>query len=251
MAAARPFIALPARSAVAAEGLRTEVVAVGARYAAAIERAGGQPILLPPFAVPDGDTRMRAQRALTCADALVMVGGTDIDPARYGEARHEKTVVVDAAQDTFEFALLEAALTARMPVLAICKGMQALNVVLGGSLVQHLPDDPARDAHRKVHHDVLLADDSLVARAVGAVKVNGHSMHHQAVARLGDSLRVTGHAADGTIEAIELAEGWVVGVQWHPEDTADHDVHQAALFAALVAQARSWADGERSRPVAP
>jgi putative glutamine amidotransferase len=131
--------------------------------------------------------------------------------------------------------------------------MQVLNVALGGSLVQHLPDDPSRGAHRKVHHEVHLADDSLVAHAVGALDVSGHSVHHQAVAHVGDCLRVTGRASDGTIEAVELDRGWVVGVQWHPEDTADHDPQQSALFAALVDQARGRAaqDPGRRSPVVP
>ena len=96
----------------------------------------------------------------------------------------------------------------------------------------------AAGAHRKVHHEVHLAAGSLVAEAIGATDVCGHSFHHQAVDRVGDGLRITGHAADGTIEAVELVEGWVVGIQWHPEDTAAHDAHQSALFEALVAQAR-------------
>jgi putative glutamine amidotransferase len=253
MAATRPFIALPGRRADAAEGLRTEVVAVGARYAEAIERAGGQPILLPRFSAQDDDgLRVQAMSALLRVDALVMIGGADIDPARYGEPRHEKTAGVDAHQDAFEFALLQAALDIGLPVLAICRGMQALNVVLGGSLLQHLPDDPSRDAHRKVHHEVHLADESLVARAVGSLDVCGHSLHHQAVAHVGAGLRVTGRTTDGTIEAIELERGWVVGVQWHPEDTAAHDPQQSALFTALVREAAARDRGSaRPSPFAP
>jgi putative glutamine amidotransferase len=232
----RPLVALPGRRAEPVEGLRSEIVAARARYTAAIDRAGGQPLVLPPFGEDDSMSE-RASDVLSRVDALVMVGGADIDPARYCEARHDETAGVDALQDSFEFALLEAALAIDLPVLAICRGMQALNVVLGGSLVQHLPDDPSRDAHRKVHHEVHLADDSIVARVVGAIDLHGHSVHHQAVARVGDGLRVTGRAPDGTVEAVEFDRGWVVGVQWHPEDTAEHDPQQSALFAALVAQA--------------
>jgi putative glutamine amidotransferase len=239
MAGKRPFVALPGRSADSAAGLRTEVVAAGARYATALERAGGQPVVLPPFGEDDDDAmHARARLVLSRVDALVMLGGADIDPARYGAPRHAETDGVDPRQDAFEFALINAAITDDVPVLAICRGMQALNVVRGGTLFQHLPDHPRVNPHRKVHHDIHLAADSLVASAVGAVDVSGHSVHHQAVDRVGDGLRITGRAADGTIEAVELDHGWVVGVQWHPEDTAQDDGHQSALFEALVAQAR-------------
>jgi putative glutamine amidotransferase len=242
VSATRPFVALPGRLADAAEGLRTEVVAAGARYAAAVERAAGQPVLLPPFVDADECAlQARAHTALSRVDALVLLGGADIDPARYGAARHPKTAGVDANQDSFEFALLEAAIAIGLPVLAICRGVQVLNVVRGGTLLQHLPDDPTRDAHRKVHHDVRLAEGSLVAHAAGAIDVSGYSVHHQAVDRVGEGLRVTGRATDGTVEAVELDHGWVVGVQWHPEDTAAHDPHQLALFRALVAHAHEWA----------
>ena len=239
MAGKRPLVALPGRAADSAAGLRTEVVAAGARYAAAIERAGGQPIVLPPFADADEDSAAdRARLVLSRVDALVMVGGADIDPARYGASRHPETAGVDSRQDAFELALLAAAIADDLPVLAICRGTQVLNVVRGGTLAQHLPDDPSAQAHRKVHHEVHLTPGSLVADAVGAADVSGHSVHHQAIDRVGANLRVTGRTPDGTIEAVELDTGWVVGVQWHPEDTAQDDVHQSALFEALVAQAR-------------
>ena len=196
-------------------------------------------MVVPPFADGDDDTMLtRARLVLARVDALVMVGGPDIDPARYGASRHPETEGVDARQDTFELALLQAAITDDVPVLAICRGMQALNVARGGTLVQHLPDIASAGDHRKVHHEVHLAPGSLVAAAIGAIDVCGHSVHHQAVDRVGEGLRITGRAADGTIEAVEFEQGWVVGIQWHPEDTAAHDAHQSALFHALVAQAR-------------
>jgi putative glutamine amidotransferase len=243
MAGLRPFVALPGRDADSAAGLRTEVVAAGARYTKAVERAGGQPVVVPPFADGDDDALLaRARAVLSRVDALVMVGGPDVDPARYGASRHPETEGIDARQDAFELALLRAAITLDLPVLAICRGMQVLNVVRGGTLVQHLPDIESAGAHRKVHHEVHLEAGSLVAEAIGATDVCGHSLHHQAVDRVGDGLRITGHAADGTIEAVELLEGWVVGIQWHPEDTAAEDAHQSALFEALVAQARRRAE---------
>jgi putative glutamine amidotransferase len=178
---------------------------------------------------------------LSRVDALVMVGGADIDPGLYGADAHPQTDGVNRRQDSFELALLGAAIADDIPVLAICRGMQVLNVVCGGTLVQHLPDLPSIGAHRKVHHEVHLATGSLVADAIGATEVCGHSVHHQAVDRLGEGLRVTGRAADGTIEAVELERGWVVGTQWHPEDTALDDAQQSALFDALIAQAHQRA----------
>ena len=239
MSGARPLIALPGRCAESAAGLRTEVIAAGARYATALERAGAAPVVLPPFDDLDDDAALaRARLVLGRVDGLVMVGGADIDPARYGAVRHSKTEGIDQRQDAFELALLAAAIADDVPVLAICRGMQALNVVLGGTLLQHLPDDASRQPHRKVHHEVHLSAGSLVAAAVQAVDISGHSVHHQAVDRVGDGLCITGRAADGTIEAVELDHGWVVGVQWHPEDTAHDDQHQSALFAAIVERAR-------------
>jgi putative glutamine amidotransferase len=242
MAGQRPFVALPGRAADSAAGLRTEVVAAGARYTSAVERAGGQPVVVPPFTdVDEGSMLTRARLVLSRVDALVMVGGADIDPARYGAPRHPETDGIDPRQDAFESSLLEAAITDGVPVLAICRGMQVLNVVRGGTLVQHLPEIPSIGAHRKVHHEVHLAEGSLVATAVGATDICGHSVHHQAVDRVGEGLRITGRSPDGTIEAVELDHGWVVGTQWHPEDTAADDAHQSALFEALVAQARQRA----------
>ncbi|MEO8694839.1 MAG: gamma-glutamyl-gamma-aminobutyrate hydrolase family protein [Acidimicrobiales bacterium] len=238
MSGLRPFVALPGRDAESAAGLRTEVVAAGARYTSAVERAGGQPVVVPPFA-DDDDAAMltRARLILSRVDALVMVGGADIDPGLYGADPHPRTDGVDRRQDSFELALLGAAIADDIPVLAICRGMQVLNVACGGTLVQHLPDLPSIGSHGKVHHEVHLASGSLVADAIGATEVCGHSVHHQAVDRLGKGLRITGRAADGTIEAVELERGWVVGTQWHPEDTAVDDAHQSALFDALIVRA--------------
>ena len=251
MAAARPrrpLVALPGRRVESAGGLRTDAVAVGSRYLSALERAGAQPAILPPFAGNIGTTvddlrsangaaAERAAEALAGIDALLMVGGADVDPARYGATRHPETAGVDTAQDCFEMALLRSAIERDMPVLAICRGMQVLNVVLGGTLIQHLPDDARRIGHRKEHHPVALEPESKVARAAGSALVSGHSVHHQAIDSLGRDLTITGRASDGTIEAVELPAGWVIGVQWHPEDTAGTDQHQQALFDALVQNA--------------
>jgi putative glutamine amidotransferase len=158
-----------------------------------------------------------------CA-GLVLTGGRDIDPARYGAAPHLVTDEPNQQRDDLEFALLETALRADMPVLAICRGHQLLNVALGGSLHQHIEGD----AHRSIEdeasssrwHDVALVPDTRLARWLGAEKVRVNSRHHQAVtpATLAEGLRVCGTSDDGLIEAVESERhGWVIGVQWHPE----------------------------------
>jgi putative glutamine amidotransferase len=233
----RPLIAMPGRVTENVTGARTPTVAAGARYASAIENAGGQPVVIPPFALT-ADLRARARDALADCDGLVLLGGADIDPARYGEPVHAETRLASPQQDTFEIAMLDAALALELPVLAICRGMQVLNVARGGTLVQHLPDHSHTINHRLVYHEVAL-EHGRVASAIGALTTTGHSAHHQAVNALGRGLQITGRASDGTIEAIELDAGWVVGVQWHPEDSAAEDAQQQALFDALVKQAQA------------
>lgn len=173
-------------------------------------------------------------------DGLVLSGGPDVDPSRYGEPAHPDTYGVDPAVDHFEFGLLRGALAAGVPVLAICRGFQVLNVALGGSLHQHLPDLPQMQAHgvpKKgggILHPVRVEPGSKLAKALGTERPQTHSQHHQGADRLGDGLTAVGWSDDGLVEAIELEPGWVVGVQWHPEQTAATDTEQQALFDAFV-----------------
>ncbi len=160
------------------------------------------------------------------------MGGGDVDPSLYGEERHEKVYNVDIENDTFEIAAITWAITHDTPVLAICRGHQVLNVALGGSLVQHLAT--AAD-HRGKMHDVDLEADSRVARAVGGARSHGYSWHHQAIKVAAPELRVVGRATDGTVEAVEHRSArWIVGVQWHPERTAEEDPSQQGLFDDFV-----------------
>jgi putative glutamine amidotransferase len=143
---------------------------------------------------------------------------------------------VDEFIDSFEIAAVHAALEYDKPILAICRGHQVLNVALGGTLVQHLP---TTDQHRDTMHSVQLLQGSRAAIAMGTTEPLVHSFHHQAIETLGNGLSVVGTFHDDTIEAVEYTDAtWVVGVQWHPEDTAMSDPAQQGLFAALVAQAR-------------
>jgi putative glutamine amidotransferase len=176
-------------------------------------------------------------------DGLMLIGGADLDPASYGAPRDPATESTYPARDEFELAIVRAAIERALPVLAICRGMQILNVAFGGTLEQNLVAVDGSHPHRKVlgtfdgnEHTVNLEPGSLAARAVGEQAHIARCHHHQAVLDLGDGLVVTGRAAsDGVVEAIELADGhWALGVQWHPE--ADDG---SRLFGALLEAARS------------
>lgn len=200
-------------------------------YVDAVVRAGGVPVLLPPV----GD----AYDVLAAGmDGLLLSGGADIDPARYGEAPHAETDSPRAERDAFEFGLLQSALDSGLPVLGVCRGFELLNVAFGGSLVQHLPDAVGHPRHRPAPAEygvsrISLAAGSRVAGLLGP-EVKVRCYHHQAVGRLADGLTAVGWADDGTVEALELpGERFVLGVQWHPEETLD----DLRLFAALVAAA--------------
>ncbi|MDX6741346.1 gamma-glutamyl-gamma-aminobutyrate hydrolase family protein [Actinocorallia sp. A-T 12471] len=208
-------------------------------YQRSVERAGGLPVLLPPLADLEGAPELVAR-----LDALVVAGGPDIDPSRYGARPHERTGEPNQARDRYESALLHAAVDAHLPFLAVCRGMQLLNVVRGGTLIQHLPDEVGHEGHAPVpgrfsRHRVRIAPESRTGKAMGAL-ADVPTYHHQAVGRLGSGLVAVAWAADKVIEAVEL-EGhpFGVGVQWHPEEGDD-----LSLFQALVAQVAVAAAGE-------
>jgi putative glutamine amidotransferase len=209
-----------------------------ANYADAVSLAGAVPLLLPP-ASPDSPEA--AEAVLDGLHGLIIAGGADVDPARHGAAREATTGAPCLDRDAWETLLCHAALRRAMPLLAICRGLQVLNVALGGTLIQHLPDSVGTDLHcpteaRHGQHDVWLAPWSLIAAALGAQACVA-TYHHQAVDRLGRGLIATGWAIDGTIEAAELTGyGWTVGVQWHPEVRDG-----APLLAAFVEQCRAYA----------
>jgi putative glutamine amidotransferase len=212
---------------------------IPAQYVDAVRRAGGLPILLAP-----GETRL--DQWLGGVDAVVLTGGGDLDPALYGGAAHAEIQSVDAERDAMELELVRALLARRIPTLAICRGMQMLNVVLGGTLIEHLPDVVGTEVlHRApprvpIRHPVSVAPGSKLAQILGTTEVQAMSWHHQALRRIADGLAVTAHAADGTVEAVELAaHPWLVAVQWHPELTAAEDPLHQRLFDALVRQHRS------------
>ena len=212
-------------------------VLLPASYVDAVATAGGEPVLLPTGATgPD---------VLRTLDGLVLAGGADVAPARYGQAPAPRTTVVRPDRDASETRLLEAALEGGVPVLAICRGMQLLNVVLGGDLVQHLPDEPGADEHdpgpgRFARRAVRISPGSRLADVLGPEAL-GDCHHHQALRHLGRGLTAVGWADDGTVEAVELeGPAFCLGVQWHPEAGED-----GRVFAALVEAAR----GRAAEPV--
>jgi putative glutamine amidotransferase len=206
-------------------------------YVSALVEAGAVPLLLPP--IGGGGQAVAAVAAL---DALVLSGGADVEPARYGAVPHPRTARCRPDRDRWEIALLEAALERDLPVLGICRGAQLLNVALGGTLRQHVPDDvgheghgPAADGYGAVAAELDPA--ALPGRVLGpSVEVSCH--HHQSVDALGRGVTVTGRAADGTVEAIEVPlRPFVCGVQWHPETGPPGAGRDLRLFEALVAAA--------------
>jgi len=208
---------------------------IPAEYVQAVLRAGGLPLLLPTAAVHP------VEPWLDRIQGLVLIGGGDIDPARYGAASHETIYNLDAERDVCELALASSALKRRMPMLAICRGMQVVNVVLGGTLHRHLPDVFGdKVAHRlppreTALHAVDVAAEAQIIRAVGTTRVMTVSWHHQAVERLGEGLRPVAWAEDGVIEAMELdGNPNLIAVQWHPELSAAEDPAQQGLFDRLV-----------------
>ena len=229
-------VALTTYREVAAWGVWNEPADVlPANYANAVAATGAVPMLLPPAVAPDC-----ASAALDGVHGLVLVGGADVDPQRYGAQRDPATGPARPDRDAWELALGAAALARDMPLLAICRGMQVLNVLLGGDLVQHLPDSTGHDGHQPVvgrhgRHEVRVAPSSLLGSAVGDSCVVA-TYHHQAVDRLGRGLTAAAWAQDGTVEAVEVgAATWGVGVQWHPES---HD--GTALFASFASACAAY-----------
>ncbi|MFI9274230.1 gamma-glutamyl-gamma-aminobutyrate hydrolase family protein [Kitasatospora sp. NPDC052896] len=219
------------------------VVLVPEHYADQVRACGGLPVLLPPNA-PE-----HAPELLAPLDGLVVSGGGDVNPALYGQPADPHTDPPEPERDAFEGALLRAALAAGLPLLAICRGMQLLNVVCGGSLVQHLPDLVGHHGHGAVeggrydHHPVRPLPGTLLAELLPEPVLSVPTLHHQAADRIGEGLRVSALAEDGTVEAVE-GPGFVLGVQWHPEQGDDQRLTEALVRAAGVAAAERAVSAE-------
>src|SRR3954451_12495608 len=234
----RPVIGIPSPTERATWGPSEGLAHVlGRAYVDAVQRAGGAALILPadPVWVTDPDP------ILDLLDGLLLAGGADVDPQFYGAERHPETKFTVPERDTFEIALARRATERDLPFLGVCRGMQVLNVALGGTLHQHLPEVVGHGEHRRsvgsfeqADHDVELASGSLAARAAGDRTHVTKSHHHQGVDRVGEGLQVTGRATiDDLVEAVELPDRrFALGVQWHPE--ADE---RSRLIAALVEEA--------------
>ncbi|HJU89950.1 MAG TPA: gamma-glutamyl-gamma-aminobutyrate hydrolase family protein [Gemmatimonadaceae bacterium] len=235
-----PVIAVSSTSEIIRNALR---VRLNASYTRALERVGALPLIVPPLA----DTAPLGA-LLDRVDGLVLTGGEDVDPSRYGAEPHPELGATHEDRDATELALVDQARRRKLPTLAICRGIQLLNVALGGTLIQDIPDqrpsaiphDPKSARDQRVH-DVEIAAGSRLAAALGDTRVRANSFHHQALDRVADGLRVTARAPDGIIEGVEWIadDWWALGVQWHPEELVESNERwDHELFAALVHAAR-------------
>jgi putative glutamine amidotransferase len=205
---------------------------VPASYVRAVTRAGGVPLLVPPGAA--------YEETLDSVDGLIFSGGSDLDPELYGEQAHPETDGWVRERDDFELGLMQAALARDVPLLAICRGSQVLNVALGGDLEQHVPDRVQTNLHKETpgvfaEHDVAVLEGTRLASILGD-RADVKSHHHQGYGELGSGLREAARAPDGTVEALEdPTRRFALGVLWHPEEGED-----LALFEALVGEAGAY-----------
>ena len=213
-------------------------VSLPAEYSDAVRRAGGIPLLIPPGEEQWTDL-------LPHLDGIILAGGGDMDPALYAGNHHETIYMIDPERDNSELTLTNQVIEKGLPTLGICRGMQVINVALGGTLIEHLPDEVGEDvAHRMpprepTIHGVDVMPGSKLADILQSQRIESASWHHQAVRSVAEPLAVTAHAPDGIVEAAELPDHpWLVAVQWHPEITAADDPVQQRLFDALVAVAK-------------
>jgi putative glutamine amidotransferase len=235
----RPVIGITAYAEQARWGVWDSPAAlIPLAYVEAVERAGGRALLVPP-------SREGIEETLDALDGLLLSGGSDVDPETYGAEPHPETNGVRPERDRAELTLLEAALARDMPVLAVCRGSQVLNVARGGDLVQHLPEVVGDEKHKHTpgvfaDHDVDLEQGTRLQRLLGdRAPVKSH--HHQGYGRIGEGLVEAARAEDGTIEALEdPSRRFMLGVLWHPEAGEDF-----ALFEALVYEARRYREERR------
>jgi putative glutamine amidotransferase len=216
---------------------------VNGAYIRAVQAAGGIPLLLTPHFTPEVQAALWQR-----LDGLVLTGGGDIAPARFGEAPHPAVDDVSPARDALEIGLTQRAVADDVPLFAICRGVQVLNVALGGTLVQDLPSQwpnalahsQKAPRHEPSHAVKVMGEGTRLGRVLGALEIEVNSMHHQGINRLGQGLREVAWAPDGVIEGVEMPgdDRFVLGVQWHPEELVGHDQAARNLFAAIVDAAR-------------
>jgi putative glutamine amidotransferase len=223
----RPRIAVPGRLSQSASALRARGVVSSRSLLESVWLAGGDPVTLLPA---DGTDGMDWERRLRGFDGVLLPGGGDVDPARYTEEpRHETVYDVDALQDAADVSLALFALDKGIPLMAVCRGLHVLNVALGGTLEQHMPDP-----HRERRHEVIFERDAQTFGVDGPM-LHVSCFHHQRVRELGKGLQVVARANDGTVEAVVVdSPGWAVGVQWHPEDLAAESPEALAVLQQFI-----------------
>lgn len=234
----RPLVVIPARFSESASAHRYRALSTARALSESVLRAGGEPLTVHPWAPPGEADPDEVGRRLHFADAVLLPGGGDVSPHLYGERVAAAAVYdVDEEQDTFDLLVARWALRSGVPLLAVCRGFQLVNVGLGGDLEQHMAVP-----HAHVAHDITVSPESELVATLGT-RATVSCFHHQRVRRLGAGITPVAHAADGTVEAATLtgASGWFLGVQWHPEDTADSDPVQLGVFGSLVAAGRARA----------
>ena len=232
----RPLIAIVGRRATKSSVLRYSGTIAAETLLDAVLRAGGEPVIL--HGGTPGDMASLPERVARF-DGIVLPGGGDLNPGRYCATATPDCEIPDDLQDAFDLAVIRAALGTATPTLAICRGLQVLNVACGGTLRQHLGGGPVE--HEDALHPVTLAAGSRLRRLAGADTIEVSSAHHQAVQRLGGGLHAVGCAPDGCVEAIEHKSAGILAVQWHPEDQAATRAYDQALFDDLLVRARDGA----------
>ena len=201
-------------------------------YSQAISRAGGVPVVIPTVS-----SREEADAVLAKLDGIVFSGGEDIDPSFYGETVYNETVFVDSVRDVSDVFLARAALDAKKPILAICRGEQLMNVVLGGSLYQDIPSQlPDNVGHSGTTHKIGIEEGSILARLYGTDSLEVNSTHHQAVKDVAPGIRVTAYSPDGIVEAYETDK--VTAVQFHPEKLVRTDDKWLAFFRTFISKCK-------------
>lgn len=219
-------------------------------YVEAVRRAGGIPLLITP-----GEERL--DDLLAVLDGLILSGGGDLDPSHYSSSGHPTIYMIDAERDATELELARKIVASGAPTLCICRGMQVLNVALGGTLVEHLPDvvngtiDHRHEPDKPTAHTLTILPETQLAGLLQPGEIHGASWHHQAIRTVAPGLTVTAQADDGTIEAVEDPNHpWLIAVQWHPEMTAGSDPRQQLLFDAFIAAAAQRTRTQKETPAA-
>ncbi|MEA3357836.1 MAG: gamma-glutamyl-gamma-aminobutyrate hydrolase family protein [Thermodesulfobacteriota bacterium] len=247
----RPVVGIPCYSQERQNDLFREASATQQSYLRALEQAGVASVLIPV-----SSTMEMIKDILERIDGLVLVGGRDIDPKRYGETPLPKLSPTDEKRDDLELNITSLCFSAHIPILGICRGIQTLNVCAGGSLWQDIATQVSNTIkhdyypnypRNKISHSVQIEKDSRLSEIFSNLTLNVNSLHHQGIKKIGEGFRVTALSTDGIIEGIEwIGESWIVGVQWHPEELINDDLHMKSLFEAFASACNDYLTGKNT-----